>query len=125
MANQPHRESAEQRRRGGGDDHVADPERVAFDERVEGKRPGGQQCQRNEPGAVGRAPHSSDQQPRRCRQRDALERARQLLTSLKAYLVAQEIDPSKSGPLPEKSPDDVQKTVAPWWGANVQGTIEG
>ena len=58
------------------------------------------------------------QRARDRRQRDVLERARQLLISLKAYLVAQEIDPAQ-GQIPEKTPDDVQKTVAPWWGANV------
>jgi diguanylate cyclase (GGDEF)-like protein/PAS domain S-box-containing protein len=58
------------------------------------------------------------QRARDRRQRDALERARQLLVSLKAYLVAQEIDPSQ-GPIAEKSADEMQKTVAPWWGANV------
>jgi diguanylate cyclase (GGDEF)-like protein/PAS domain S-box-containing protein len=58
------------------------------------------------------------QRARDRRQRDALERARQLLVSLKAYLVAQEIDPAH-GPPPDKTTDDVQKTVAPWWGANV------
>ena len=52
------------------------------------------------------------------RQRDAIERARQLMSSLKAYLVAQEVDPSTGGP-PEKTLDEAQKTVAPWWGANV------
>jgi diguanylate cyclase (GGDEF)-like protein/PAS domain S-box-containing protein len=58
------------------------------------------------------------QRARDRRQRDALGRARQLLVSLKAYLVAQEVDPAQ-GVIPEKTPDDAQKTVAPWWGANV------
>jgi hypothetical protein len=55
------------------------------------------------------------QRARDRRQRDALERARQLLISLKAYLVAQEVDSLQGA----TAPDDAQKTVAPWWGANV------
>lgn len=58
------------------------------------------------------------QRARDRRQRDAVERARQLLVSLKAYLVAQEFDPAQ-GLILEKTSDEAQKSVAPWWGANV------
>ena len=50
------------------------------------------------------------QRARDRRQRDALERARQLLVSLKAYLVAQEFDPLQNA----QPPDDSQKNAAPW-----------
>lgn len=52
------------------------------------------------------------------RQRDVLERARQLLESLKSYLVAQEMERVTTAPnqAPEKVLDRAKKVLTPWLG---------
>jgi diguanylate cyclase (GGDEF)-like protein len=54
------------------------------------------------------------QRSRDRRRRDLLERARQLIASLKAYLVAQELNISES-PAQEGIFDRARKAASPWW----------